>query len=172
MKKKRLIPPTMTAAGAVLLLLTALSVAGNLKVGAEFGGLAYWSPAAVGALALIFGVRAHKKKAVSAGDLAVYALALLACEVLVAEYGGYVLSFGWIKPLSLLLPILAAFSAGPVLAVIVSIGAGLPTLMNILFFPGEASYILVSAVGQIAAAAVFSVVLAAIVRYISSKKEK
>jgi len=160
MKRDKSIQRTLVVSGAILLVLSALSAAGNIKIGASPVASSYFLPFIAGAFALFSGLHAKKIGVVSKVDIAAFSASLFVCEIFAAAFGGYFLSLGCIRAASAELPLRSACWAGPVSAIAVSVAAGVPTLLNIVQYPEAAAFIALSAAGQVCAVAVFSAVLA------------
>lgn len=155
--KQKIFVASGVAAGVFLIALTVLSGIGYALVGALKDIYFMW-PGVIGAASLTLCLRSHKFRKITGADLVAYTAALAACEFFAAVYGGSISIWG-IRPVVMLLPALVGICAGPIPAVIVSLGAGFPVLLNIPHYPEMATYIAITAVGSILSVAVFSLAL-------------
>lgn len=162
--KNKIVCFTMIIIGIILILFGGIAGLGFVLLNVQ-GNVnnALW-PAYVGASSLLSGIWALKQKKINIGILVVYTVALLIFELYFSIYSSLLFSYGSIRPLQLLIPVLAAFTTGPLETIVISFGAAIPSLMSMVYnsmslqSSHPASYFLVLAVQQFVVTAIFALI--------------
>jgi len=163
MKKETTIKISLICSGLFLIILTCLSGIGH-QLANSSGISTFWWPGVVGVVSLATGIYAVKTGKHPKWLAVVFCISLAVSEIFVALFGGWIISFGGVKPLSLLLPTLASFVVSPLAGIPVALGAGIAALQNLPMYLDIAEYIVMTSLGSFASISMFAVALSSLFR--------
>lgn len=163
MKKETTIKISLICSGLFLIILTCLSGLGH-QLANSSGIATFWWPGAVGVVSLSAGIYAVRTGKYPKWLIVVFCISLAVSEIFVALFGGRIISFGRVKPLSLLLPTLASFVVTPLAGVPVALGAGIASLQNLPMYLDIAEYIAITSLGSVASIAMFAIAISTLFR--------